>query len=361
MKVLSLKNIVIPETVKVLKKAASAHRYLAELKGLVSTIPNESILINTLALQEAKDSSEVENIITTHDELYKTQLFDDYVRDPSAKEVSCYVAALKRGGALVRKNGFLSINNILEIHKELEQNDAGFRKVPGTVLKNQQTGEIVITPPQHQEEIVELMTELEAYINNGLGGELDLLVKMAVIHYQFESIHPFYDGNGRSGRIINILYLVMKGLLDIPVLYLSRHIIRNKADYYRYLQTVREDGNWEDWIIYMLEGIECTSRQTIWLVKRIKALMVDYKHRMREKLPKIYSQELLNNLFSHPYTKIEFIQNDLQVSRVTAGKYLDQLTAAGFLDKNKVGRHNYYINISLNELLSSVPDLAHFS
>ena len=339
-----LPPVVELETKPVLRKLASAHRYLAELKGVVETIPNEAILISTLTLQEAKGSSEIENIITTHDELYKSTLFEDVMQNPAAKEVSNYATALKTGFAKVRETGLVTTNLIVLLYQILEQNDGGIRQLPGTSLKNKQTGEVVYTPPQAYDELLALMNNLEKFINDETMLDADPLVKMAVIHYQFESIHPFYDGNGRAGRIVNILYLVAQGLLNIPVLYLSGYIIQTKQDYYRLLQAVRDSGEWEEWLLYMLEGIELTSRETIRLVTEIKKLMQDYKHRIRDELPKIYSQELLNNLFSHPYTKIEYVQHDLGVSRLTASKYLDQLDAYGFVKKQKIGRYNYYIN-----------------
>ncbi len=349
-------DIRLLETIPVLKKLTSAHRYLAELKGLALSIPNETILINTLGLQEAKDSSAIENIITTQDEMYKQELFEDYIQNPAAKEVNYYARALRKGLALVREKGILTNNHILTIQKELLENDAGFRKLPGTALKNQQTGETIYVPPQEAHEIMELMNNLETFINDDSLMNVDPLIKMAVIHYQFESIHPFYDGNGRTGRIINILYLVLKDLLRIPVLYLSRYIIRNKNSYYTHLQSIRDTGHWEDWILYILEGIEATSRQTIWVIQNIKSLMLDYKHRIREKFPRIYSQDLLNNLFLHPYTKIYFIQHDLGVTRLTATQYLERLVEAGFLEKQKIGRNNFYINRALYELFMNIPD-----
>ncbi len=339
-----------------LKRLAPAHRYLAELKGMAATIPNEHILINTLALQEAKDSSEIENIITTHDDLYKADLFSDYIRNPAAKEVSRYATALKTAFEQVRRDRLITVNRIIEIHRVLEQNNAGIRNLPGTALKNDRTGEIVYTPPQDHDEIVRLMNNLERFINDEAFCDADPLVKMAVIHHQFESIHPFYDGNGRTGRIINILYLVAKGLLDIPVLYLSRYIIRTRPEYYQLLQQTRETGDWEPWILYMLEGVEHTSRQTIWIIRQIKEIMMAYKHRIRTELPKIYSQDLLNNLFRHPYTRIESVQQDLGVSRLTAAKYLELLTEKGFIDKHKIGRYNYYINRPLMDIFMEIPD-----
>lgn len=345
------------ETRAVLKKLALAHRYLAELKGMAATIPNEHILINTLALQEARDSSEIENVITTQDELYKANLFADYIKNPAAKEVNRYASALKSAFELVRNDRLITVNRIVEIHRILEQNDAGIRTQGGTVLKNERTGETVYTPPQTHEEIRRLMSNLEQYINDDALSDADPLVKMAVIHHQFESIHPFYDGNGRTGRIINILYLVARGLLDIPVLYLSRYIIRTRMDYYRLLQQTRDTGDWESWLLYMLEGVERTSRQTIWIIQRIKEIMLDYKHRIRNELAKIYSQDLLNNLFRHPYTKIESLQHDLGVSRLTATKYLDRLTEKGFIEKHKIGRYNYYVNRPLMNVFMDIPEI----
>jgi len=343
------------ETPAVLKKLVSAHRYLAELKGIAETIPNEVILINTLALQEAKDSSEVENIITTHDELYKQELFSEAVKNPASKEVSHYIQAVKTGFALVRDNNLLTTSHILEIHKELEHNTAGFRKLPGTELRNQTTGETVYTPPQDHEEIISLMKNLDCYINDDSLSDIDPLIKMAVIHHRFESIHPFYDGNGRTGRILNILYLVIKGLQNLPILYLSRYIIRNKPEYYTLLNQVHRSGNWEPWILYILDGIEQTSRQTIWIVQRIKEQMQELKDRLKQDHSKLYSHELLNNLFSHPYTKIELLQNDLGVSRITAMKYLNKLADSGILEKEKVGKYSFYINRPLYELFMNIP------
>ncbi|MBU4485807.1 MAG: Fic family protein [Candidatus Delongbacteria bacterium] len=231
---------------------------------------------------------------------------------------------------------------------------SGIRKLPGTVLKNDLTGEIIYTPPQNYHDILNLMGNLELFINDDDMLKVDNLIKMAVIHYQFESIHPFYDGNGRTGRIINVLYLLQKGLLDIPVLYLSRYIVQNKNEYYRLLQEVRNTGKWESWILYMLEGVEKTSIQTIEMVKSISNAFMDYKHRIRAK-HKFYSQDLINNLFYHPYTKIDFIEKALKVTRLTATKYLDILSKDGFLQKEKIGRSNYYINRALFKILS-LPD-----
>lgn len=345
---LPFQDIEALETRAVLKKLSSANRYLAELKGVVSSIPNEAILINTLVLQEAKNSSEIENIVTTHDELFKAEL-SLMNQSLATKEVQNYNQALKSSFSIVRKNKIIRLSDILTIQEELEKNIAGFRKLPGATLKNGR-GEIVYTPPQHPNVVVDLMDNLVTFMNDDEVCELDPLVKMAIIHHQFESIHPFYDGNGRTGRILNILYLVTQGLLDLPVLYLSNYLIQHKADYYHYLQHVRDTGEWEGWLLFMLDSVEKTSISTIELIKEMKKLMQLYKHTIREKKPKIYRQELLNNLFNHPYTKIEFVQNDLDVTRKTAAKYLEELTEIGLLQKEKVGRTSYYINTALYQL-----------
>ena len=337
------------ENLDILRKLVSAHRFLAELKGVCRSIPNQGILINTLVLQEAKDSSEIENIITTHDELFREAVFPEYAGKAAAKEVQNYASALHKGFDLLHHDGLLTNNHILAIQEELERSRAGFRKLPGTELKNDKTGQTVYMPPQHPDEIIRLMAQLERFINEP-DNEIDPLIRMAVIHHRFESIHPFYDGNGRTGRILNVLYLVKEGLLDIPVLYLSKHIVRTKADYYRLLQTVREDDTWEDWVLYMLDAVEQTAAQTLATIHAIKAALLDYKHRIRAQ-HKFYSQDLINNLFMHPYTKIDFLQRDLQVSRLTATKYLDALAASGFVQKQKAGRSNYYVDQALNQIL----------
>ncbi|MDQ2993702.1 MAG: Fic family protein [Pseudomonadota bacterium] len=353
----SLKELPLPmelETKRVLKSTLAANRYLAELKGVSESLPNQNIIINTLALQEAKDSSEIENIVTTYDEMYKAELYSTLVISSATKEVQNYAQALRTGFSLVQKSKLLSCNHIIAIQQLLEGNNAGFRKLPGTDLKNISTGKTIYTPPQDNQTIVRLMRNLECYINDASLSDVDPLIKLAIIHHQFESIHPFYDGNGRTGRIINILYLVLEGLLDIPILYLSRYFIETKADYYRLLQLVRDTNNWEEWIIYTLKGIETTSKQTIQMIEKIKNLMQKYKHDIRKNF-RFYSQDLLNNIFCNPYTKIEYLERDLQISRLTATKYLDQLADAGYLEKHKIWRSNYYINRPLFDLLCNPP------
>ena len=337
------------DTSAILKRLASASRALAELKGVAAAIPNQGILINTLGLQEAKDSSEIENIVTTHDALFKDDVLPDGLAQPAAKEVLRYRQALQIGFEQVRASGLITVNHIIRIQAELERNTAGFRKLPGTALKDG-AGRTVYTPPQDPAEIVRLMTELERFINDDSLFAVDPLIKMALIHHQFESIHPFYDGNGRTGRILNVLYLVQQGLLDIPVLYLSSYIVGTKDSYYRLLQTARDNDVWEDWVAYMLTAVEVTARQAITTVNDIKAALLDYKHRIRSGY-KFYSQDLINNLFTHPYTKIDHVQADLKVSRLTATKYMDALAAGGFVRKQKMGRANYYVNTALTAIL----------
>ncbi|APY08378.1 addiction module protein [Winogradskyella sp. J14-2] len=341
------------ETKKVLKKLPNARAALAELKGVAATMPNPSILVNTLSLQEAKDSSAVENIITTHDELFKAELNLNLVKNIAAKEVQNYASALKTGYEYVHKNRLITNSSVLEIHKELEQNNAGYRTLPGTDLKNDKTNEVVYTPPQSKLVIKELMNNLIDYINNDLLDDLDPLIKMAVIHHQFESIHPFYDGNGRVGRIINILYLVRRNLLEYPSLYLSRYIIQNKAEYYKLLQSVRDFGDWEPWICFILDAIESVSNQAVKLITDMKKEMQSYKFFIRDNF-KFYSQDLINNLFKHPYTKIDFLKRDLKVSRQTASKYLNELAMSdgNILTKVVIGRDSYFVNNGLLKLFA---------
>lgn len=337
------------ESKRVLRQLNAANRKLAELKGMAQTIPNENILINTLVLQEAKESSAIENIVTTHDELYKAGSFRELALSSSAKEVLQYSDALKRGFYSIRENKIISLKIIKEIQAILEQNDAGFRSVPGTHLRDQHK-DIVYSPPQSKLEIETYMSNLEIFINDDECSDLDPLIKMAIIHHQFESIHPFYDGNGRTGRILNILYLVSKDLLDLPILYLSRYIIRTKSEYYRIIQAVRENGNWEEWIMYILIGIEQTSSETIELVGQISKLMQGYKQVMRPLFGKSYRHEMLNNIFNHPYTQIDFLVNDLGVNRKTASDYLNKMVDNNLLRKVKISRTNYYLNIDLIDL-----------
>ncbi|MBP7338931.1 Fic family protein [Niveispirillum sp.] len=343
------------ETVPVLKALARANRALAELKGRAATIPNQGILIDTLSLQEAKASSEIENIVTTQDELFQADLHLEGVDSPAAKEVALYRDAVKLGYDHLRQSGGLITNRtLIEMFRLLKRRDGGFRVTPGTALKNDSTGEVVYVPPQDAREIEAAMVALERFVNQDELSALDPLIKMALIHHQFESIHPFPDGNGRIGRILNVLYLTRAGLLEIPILYLSRHITRTKADYYRLLQMVRTQGAWEEWVLYMLGAVAETAQTTLALVEGMRVQMAAAKKRMRDEVPNLYSQDLLNNLFRHPYTRIEFVVKDLGVSRQTAAKYLDLLAEKGFVAKHRSGRSNYYVNEALVRLFLDV-------
>ena len=343
------------ETKEVLRQVNRANRKLAELKGVAQTIPNERILISSLTLQEAKDSSAVENIVTTQDDLYRAGLDIGYQYiNAATKEVLFYREAIDKGFQMVRGKEFLTLN-IKTVQQILEQNSAGFRTTPGTQLKRSDDGTVVYTPPQDGADIERYMSNLEQFINNQDMSQLDPLIKMAIIHHQFESIHPFYDGNGRTGRIINILYLVITGLLDLPILYLSRYITRNKGEYYRLIQAVRDKNNnnaaeWDAWILFMLKGVEVTATDTISLVKSIGEMMDEYKRIIRPAFGGKYNHELLNSLFYHPYTKIGHIEANMQVSRQTASKYLDKIVKLGLLQKEKMWKENYYINTKLMNL-----------
>lgn len=347
---LPLKDLTRLDQREVWVALTEAHRQVAELKGLCESLPNQGILLDTLAIQEAKDSSEIENIITTHDELFTST--EEAATTPAAKEVRDYVSALRIGFSAVRSEGLIRLETLLAVQGELEQNRAGLRTLPGTVLKNEATGQVIYEPPQDATEVAELMANLIDFIHADDG--LDPLLRMAIAHHQFESIHPFYDGNGRTGRILNLLILQWEGLLGLPVLYLSRYITGTKPEYYRLLQTVRKEERWDEWCLYLLRGVALTGRSAILLIKQLRDLMQETQQAIREKLPKIYSQDLLNNLFRHPYTKIEFVERELGVSRVTASRYLELLVKAGFLRKQKMGKTNFYINEPLFALLSQV-------
>lgn len=339
----------------ILKQAMKAVQQLSELKGVAKTIPNESILVNTLALQEAKDSSEVENIVTTQDDLYRYDLkVESFEDSPASKEVFKYREAIRAGFKMIREGIPLTNNVIREVQAVLIGSRAGFRTIPGTGLRDN-FGNMVYRPPQNGDDILRYMDNLEAFINTPEMSDWDPLVKLAVIHHQFESIHPFYDGNGRTGRILCILYLINNKFIDLPILYLSRYITQNKQEYYRLLQAVRDSNgdmeDWKRWVLFILKGIEITARHTISIVNGIKTIMAEYKAAMRPVFGKNYRHELLNHLFYHPYTKIEHMMEAMSVSRLTASKYLERIVDLGLLEKMKVGRTNYYINRKLVDLL----------
>lgn len=349
------------QTPELLRTLVAAHRYLAELKGCAASIPNQAILINTLALQEAKASSEVESYVTTQDELFQADLHIAEWISPSAKEVSRYREALMHGYERMRQQqGIIGNGTLISMFQLLKNSSEAFRTSGGTVLKNDRTGATVFVPPQDGASVQAHMQALEKFINDDGVSQLDPIIKMALIHHQFESIHPFSDGNGRIGRILCVLYLVQAGLLDSPVLYLSRYINHNKSEYYRLLQAVRDASPsaephaepWQAWVKFMLLGVADTAQRAVGLVGDMRTLMADTKHRMRKELPKLYSQDLLNNLFRHPYTRIEFVQRDLNITRQTAARYLRKLADAGLVREHSQGKHLYFINVPLVSLLS---------
>ncbi|MEX0995954.1 MAG: Fic/DOC family N-terminal domain-containing protein [Flavobacteriaceae bacterium] len=338
------------ETIAILKQESKSAVALAELKGLTNTLPNPNILINAVILKEAQASSGIENVITTQDKLYQALYAKSAKPDVATKEVLLYREALLMGTRLIKEKGFLNTNGIIAIQKELEENNAGLRRLPGTALINDLTNEVIYTPPDNFYTISDLMKNLEEYINTD-EDDVSPLIKLAIQHYQFESIHPFYDGNGRTGRIINVLYLILKGLLNEPVLYLSSYIIQNKRDYYRLLQEVRTKNNWEDWILYMLKGIEQTAQSTIEQINKINLLFNETQKLVREKLPRIYSKDLIEQLFIHPYCKIEFLVENLNLERKAASRHLNSLKDIGVLNSLSKGKEIIYVNEKLYNLL----------
>jgi len=339
------------ETKTILKKAITAGRALAELKGLGDTIPNQSILVNSLILQEAKASSEIENIITTNDALFRAFSAQTSQIDPATKEVLRYRQALWEGFHTLNQRPVLTTNLFIKVVQTIKENKAGIRKVPGTTVSNAATGEVIFTPPEGENVIRDKLKNIETYIHKK--DTVDPLIKLAIIHYQFESIHPFLDGNGRTGRILNILFLVFKGLLDMPVLYLSKYIIENKNDYYQLLRKVTRHAEWEHWILYMLEAIEQTALYTRDRVIQIRDLMAETAEFAKESLPeRVYSKELLELLFNQPYTKGQFLVDAGIAKRKTAAEYLKELEKTGVLKQYKIGKENLYLNVGLYDLLS---------
>ena len=335
------------ETKAILKQAIAASRAIAELRGKAQQIPNQRMMIDSIVLQEARLSSEIENIVTTNDELYRAAADMDGLFDSHTKEVLRYRQAIWFGYEQIKKRP-LSINLFVEIVRIIKQIELDVRKTTGTKLSGP-NGEIVYTPPEGEAVIREKLANLEQFIYDNY--DLDPLVKLAVMHYQFEAIHPFADGNGRTGRILNILFLVEQGLLDMPVLFLSRYIIENKGDYYDGLRRVTEDGSWEEWILYILKGIEITAQQTSLQIDAILELMETIKDVMRQKAEKIYSKELLEMIFMHPYCKIKFLEQGGIAKRQTASNYLQTLSEIGILRTEKIGRENYYVNDALLKIL----------
>lgn len=344
------------ESPKVLKAAISANRALAELKGKSESLPNPTILVNSIVLQEAKSSSEIENIITTSDKLFTALSAEDSRVDPQTKEVLRYRQALWKGVEEL-KNRPLTTDLFIELMQTIKEKDVGIRKEPGTVIANPNTRKIIYWPPDGEDLIRNLLINLEEYLQHE--NEVDPLIKMAVAHYQFEAIHPFDDGNGRTGRLLNILYLLKNGLLQFPVLYLSNSIIRQKQKYYRLLREVTENQAWEPWILFMLEAVESTSIQTMNRIEQIIGLLHETVEHSKERLPaRVYSKELIELLFEQPYCKVKFLVDRGIAKRQTAAEYLRELEEAGIVKSKQVGRENLFMNVKLYELLVSNDDPA---
>jgi len=340
------------ESIAILKQESKAAVAVAELKGLAKTLPNPSILLNAIVLKEAQASSEVENIITTHDKLYQALTAISVQADPATKEVLRYREALLSGFKEIAEKGFINTNSICRIQAILEENEAGIRQLPGTALKNDLTGVIIYTPPDDKDTINHLMRNLENYLNEE-PGDISPFIRMAIQHYQFESIHPFYDGNGRTGRILNVLYLILHKQLELPIIFLSGYIIAHKSTYYRLLQEVRTKGSWEEWILFMLQATETTARQTIEQIKAIHQLFDELQRKVKQEALRIYSKDLIEQLFVHPYSKIEYIASSLGLERKAASRYLKTLHQIGVLNLKQIGKENIYINDGLYKLLKN--------
>lgn len=340
------------ETKLVLRRIPAAARALAELKGLGTTIPDQSMLINSIVLQEAKASSEIENIITTNDALFRAFTAESGKIDPATKEVLSYRQALWEGFSQLKKRGLLATNLFIRIVQTIKQNERGIRNLPGTVIGDWARGMVLYVPPEGETIIRDKLRNLETFINGD--DSLDPLIKLALIHYQFEAIHPFFDGNGRAGRIINILYLVQAGLLDLPVLYLSKAIIKSKSKYHALLRGVTEKSQWEPWILFIIEAIEETAIFTRERILQIKELMSKTMEIAKTKLPsRVYSKELIEIIFRQPYTKVKFLVDAGIAERQTAAYYLHELEKTGILKSKKIGKETLFLNVALLKLLES--------
>lgn len=344
----SLPPTVEIETKVVLRKVISAGRALAQLNGTLMNLPNPTLFLDTIYLQEAKASSEVENIITTNDELYMSLIADKKVNDLATKEVLCYKEALWLGLELLKKKPFITTNLCISIVQCIKQNTSSIRVTPGTTLSNSK-GEVIYTTPNGENVIREKLANLEKFINED--EKIDPLIKMALMHYQFEAIHPFADGNGRTGRILLLLYLKLSGLLDTPAIYLSEYIIKNKAEYYNSLRGVTENNDWESYILYMLDMIEVTSNKGLERLNNVTATMAKTSEEIKLKLPKIYSKDLIEILFRLPYTKRQHLIDENIGNPKTVGNYLQSLEENGFLKSVKVGKEKLYLNERLLKIL----------
>ena len=336
------------ESRAVLKACIAARAAVAELKAAGRLIPNQGVLINSIPLLEAQASSEIENIVTTADRMFLFDGANEGEADPATKEALRYRTALWEGYQALKTRP-LSTNTAVQICRAIKGVDMGIRSTPGTTLSNERTRQVIYTPPEGEALLREKLANWEQWMHGTLPGtaEIDPLVRMAAGHYQFEAIHPFTDGNGRTGRVINLLYLVEQGLLDIPVLYLSRHILRNKADYYSGLQSITETGAWEPWLLYMLSGVTETARWTMNKILAVRCLLEETTERMRRDASQIYSRELAELVFVRPYCRITHVVEAGLAQRQTASVYLKQLAAIGILREHKIGREKVFLNRAL--------------
>ena len=337
------------ETKSILRKTISAGRALARFSGALTNLPNPTLFVDTIHLQEAKASSEVENIVTTNDELYKSLVTDRKAESAATKEVLNYKEALWLGLEALKTKPFITTNLCIRIVQCIKRNDASIRVTPGTTLSNP-LGEVIYTPPSGESVIREKMANLEKFINAADDG-IDPLIKMALMHYQFEAIHPFSDGNGRTGRILLLLYLKLSGLLDIPAIYLSQYIIDHKTAYYQRLRAVTESEAWEPYILYMLDMVEETSVKGLTRLNKVAQAMEETADEIKRRLPKIYSKDLMEILFRLPYTKRQHLIDEKIGSLKTVGNYLMALEENGFMKSIKVGKEKLYLNKRLLEIL----------
>ncbi|MGE0771364.1 MAG: Fic family protein [Cyclobacteriaceae bacterium] len=340
------------ETNEILKACIQAHRALAKLEGSLSHLPNPAIPLDSIGLQEAKVSSEIENIITTHDELYQYAVAEKAVAATTTKEVLHYKEALWHGYQHVKSKGVLTSNLFVQLVQIIKENQAGIRTTPGTQIINDRTREVIYTPPVGEQLIREKLKNLEEFINLNEDG-LDPLIKMAIAHYQFEAIHPFGDGNGRTGRIINILYLVAQDLISLPILYLSRYILERRGDYYQLLRDVTEQGDWHRWTLYMVNAVGATSEVTLQKIEAIKSAMNVMAEQMKVDLPKVYSKDLVEVLFQRPYSKRQFLVDAGIVKAKTAGVYLAALEEKGYLRSVELGKEKLYLNSAFLDILKA--------
>lgn len=340
------------ESRAVLKACISARAVVAELKAAGQLIPNQGVLINTIPLLEAQASSEIENIVTTTDQMFLFDGASEGEADPATKEALRYRTALWEGFQALKARP-LSTNTAVQICRAIKGVDMDVRRTPGTTLTNDRTREVIYTPPEGEALLREKLANWELWMHGALPGsdKIDPLVRMAVAHYQFEAIHPFTDGNGRTGRVINLLYMVEQGLMDSPVLYLSRHILRNRAEYYRGLQAVTQQGAWEPWLLYMLHGVTETARWTVDKIHAVRELLAVTTERLRKEAPQIYSRELAELVFERPYCRIAHVVDAGLAKRQTASVYLKQLAEIGILREHKLGREKIFLNPAFIALL----------